>query len=104
MKEKAQQTEIKSAINAISTVKHPAIDCSLAELGILQDIELYTEDTIIATFVFPFQKIPVKDRLINAVRKVAADFGYKFEYIVRYMNKNEKAHFLELEKIHWKEQ
>lgn len=25
-----------------------------------------------------------------------------FEYIIRYTNKTERNHFLELEKIHWK--
>ncbi|MGC9356195.1 MAG: hypothetical protein ACP5D9_20275 [Mariniphaga sp.] len=94
--------EVTSALKAILSVKHPAIDCSLSELRILQDVELYNGDTVIATFVFPFQKIPVKDKLVNSVKNVAAKFGFRFEYIIRYMNETEKKRFLELEKIHWK--
>jgi metal-sulfur cluster biosynthetic enzyme len=80
---------------------HPAINCSLTELGILQDVEIYGENTAIATFVFPFQKIPIKERLIGSVEQAVNKMGYKLEYIVRYMNEDEKKYFLELEKKNW---
>ena len=102
MNQNAQETAATTALKTILEIKHPAIDCSLAQLGILQDIELYDENTIIASFVFPFQKIPIKDQLVNSVMNTAAKFGYRFEYIVRYMNETERNHFLELERIHWK--
>lgn len=101
MNQNSKQTKVTSALKAILAIKHPAIDCTLAKLGILQDVELFNEDTVIFTFVFPFQKIPIKNQLVNSIEKVAAKFGYKVEYIVRYMNETEKKHFLELEKIHW---
>jgi metal-sulfur cluster biosynthetic enzyme len=86
---------------AVSKVMHPAINCSLTELGILQDVEIYGENTTIATFVFPFQKIPIKERLIGSVEQAVNKMGYKLEYIVRYMNEDEKKYFLELEKKNW---
>lgn len=92
-----------AVLEAISKVKHPSIDCSLAELGIVQDLEVYGKNTVIATFVFPFQKIPIKDRLIGAVEDVAKKFGYNLEYIVRYMKEEEKKRFLELETKNWKD-
>ena len=101
MCQNAQEKVAASAIKTILAIKHPAIDCSLAQLGILQDIELYNENTLIATFVFPFQKIPIKDQLVNSVMKTAAKFGFRVEYIIRYMNETEKNRFLELEKTHW---
>lgn len=90
-------------IEAISKVMHPAINCSLTELGILQDVEIYGENTVIATFVFPFQKIPIKEKLIGSVEQAAKKIGYNLEYIVRYMNENEKKRFLELETKNWKD-
>jgi metal-sulfur cluster biosynthetic enzyme len=93
----------KAVLEAISKVKHPSIDCSLAELGIVQNLEVYGKNTVIATFVFPFQKIPIKDKLIGAVEDVAKKFGYNLEYIVRYMKEEEKKRFLELETENWKD-
>jgi metal-sulfur cluster biosynthetic enzyme len=84
-------------IEAISHVMHPAINCSLTELGIVRDLEIYGENTVIATFVFPFQKIPIKEKLIGSVEQVAKKMGCNLEYIVRYMNEDEKKRFLELE-------
>lgn len=90
-----------TVIEAISRVMHPAINCSLTELGILKDLEIYDKNTLIATFVFPFQKIPIEEKLIGSVEDVAKTFGYNLEYIVRYMNNFEKKRFLELEKKNW---
>ena len=53
--------EKKPVLEAISKVMHPAINCSLTELGIVKDLEIYDENIVIATFVFPFQKIPIKE-------------------------------------------
>jgi len=98
----AQRTIATTALKTILAIKHPAIDSSLAQLGILQNVELFNDNTLIATFEFPFQKIPIKDQLVNSVKNVAAEFGFRFEYVVRYMNETERNHFLELERIHWK--
>lgn len=89
-------------LQAISEVKHPFMDCTLCDLGILCDPEIFGEKTVIATFIFPFQKIPIKDKLIALVEKTASEYGYNLEYIVRYMSKQEKQHFLKLEKLYHK--
>jgi len=94
-------TDKNPIIEAISQVMHPAINCSLTELGIVKDVEIYGKDTVIATFVFPFQKIPIKDKLIGSVEKVANKLGCNLEYIVKYMNEEEKKRFLELETKNW---
>ncbi len=93
--------EKKPVLEAISKVMHPAINCSLTELGIVKDLEIYDENIVIATFVFPFQKIPIKEKLIGSVENTVKNLGYNLEYIVRYMNEEEKKHFLELEKSNW---
>jgi len=90
-----------SVIEVVSGVMHPAINCSLTELGIVQNMEIYDENTVIATFVFPFQKIPIKEKLVGSVENTVKNMGYDLEYIVRYMNEDEKKRFLELEKSNW---
>jgi len=100
---KTKQAE-NPVIKAISKEKHPLIDCTLYELGIICKPEIFGEKTVIVTFVFPFQNIPIKDKLIAAVEKTSSEFGYKLEYVVRYMNDQEKQHFLALEKLYHKTQ
>lgn len=94
--------EMYPVLKAISKVMHPAINCSLTELGIVKDMKIYDKNTVIATFVFPFQKIPIKDKLIGSVEETIKKFGYNLEYIIRYMNEEEKKRFLELETKNWK--
>ncbi len=92
---------IENIINAISEVQHPAINYSLVKLGIVKDIEL-SENTVILTFVFPFPDIPIEEQLISSIQKPIEAMGLKLEYIVRIMNENEKATFLQLEGEAWK--
>ncbi len=92
---------IENVINEISKVQHPAINYSLTKLGIVKDIEL-NDDTVILTFVFPFPGIPIADRLISSITEPVEALGLKLEYIVRIMNEEEKATFLQLEGEAWK--
>lgn len=94
--------EIKTITEAVAAVMHPAIDYSLVDLGMVQDIELYTEEVVIMTFVFPFAKIPIADKLIGAVEKEVKKLGLEMQYIVRVMRSEEKQRFLEMEKAAWK--
>ena len=43
---------------AIAKVKHPAIDCTLVELGIVKDIEV-KGDKVVVTIAFPVPNIPM---------------------------------------------
>lgn len=99
--ENHENQSIEKIIESISMIKHPAIDLSLTELGIVQDIEL-VDDQVIATFAFPFSKIPIADKLISSVEQQVEKMGYKLEYIVRTMKADEKEKFLLLEKQAWK--
>lgn len=92
---------IENVLSVLSEVEHPAISYSLIKLGIVKDIEL-SEDTVILTFVFPFPGIPIADQLISSIQKPIEAMGLKLEYIVRIMNEEEKATFLQLEGEAWK--
>ncbi|MBT3384383.1 MAG: DUF59 domain-containing protein [Prolixibacteraceae bacterium] len=92
---------IENVLSVLSEVEHPAISYSLIKLGIVKDIEL-AEDSVILTFAFPFPGIPIADRLISSIEEPVKAMGLKLEYIVKVMNEEEKATFLQLEGEAWK--
>ena len=91
---------IENVLSVLSEVEHPAISYSLIKLGIVKDIEL-AEDSVILTFAFPFPGIPIADRLISSIEEPVKAMGLKLEYIVKVMNEEEKATFLQLEGEAW---
>ena len=91
----------ENLIDAISQVGHPAINFSLIDLGIIQDIDV-VDKTVKLTFVFPFPNLPIADVLINSVKGPLSAFGYTLEYDIRIMTEEEKAKFLDLETKGWK--
>ena len=97
-----KENKYNTVLAAVSTVMHPAIDNSLLKLGIVQDIEFYTGEVVIMTFVFPFPNIPIADKLIGSVESEVKKLGMEMQYIVRVMKPEEKKRFLELEKAGWK--
>jgi len=85
----------------ISQVKHPAIDRTLIELGIIKDKTL-EGNKVILTFAFPFPNIPIKDYLINSVKRPLEELGLEVEVNTTIMNQEERQRFLALEQESWK--
>ena len=90
-------------IEAIESVKHPAINAPLTTLGILQDIDI-EDNKVKATLVWPFDMVPphIKQIIINSIQNALKPFNLSFEYNERIMNEEERNKFLELEKKYWK--
>ncbi len=90
-------------IQAIESVKHPAINASLTTLGILQDIDI-EDGKVKGTIVWPFDLVPpqIRQVIISSIQNALQPFGLTFEYDERLMNEDEKNKFLELEKAYWK--
>ncbi len=88
-------------INLISEVKHPAIDYSLVDLGIVKDIAIYNK-TIALKFVFPFPNIPIADTLIQSIEMPLNNIGYRLAPDIILMNEQEKAKFMQMEAEAWK--
>jgi len=90
-------------IQAIESVKHPAINASLTTLGILQDIDI-EDGKVKATIVWPFELVPpqIKQIIISSIQNAVKPFGLEFDFKERLMNEEEKNRFLELEKANWK--
>ena len=90
-------------IQTLESVQHPAIATSLINLGILQDIDFDEENNkVLATFVWPFPNIPIRDQIINSVKAPLSQMGLDLEFKERIMNEDEKQKFLELEKKYWR--
>jgi len=88
-------------LTAIAVVEHPAINHSLVDLGIVKDIEIYTE-TITLKFAFPFPNIPIADALIQSIESPINEMGYRLSHEVVIMDEQEKAKFMQMEAEAWK--
>jgi len=88
-------------LKVISEVKHPAIDYSLVDLGMIKDIEI-DDTTVSLTFVFPFPKIPIAESLINSIATPLKNIGYTLVPSIILMTDEEKAKFIKMETDGWK--
>jgi len=86
---------------AVAELKHPAIDCTLRDLGIVKNITV-KGDKAVVTIAFPFPDIPIKDEIVNSVREPIAKLGVKCEIKETIMNQQERETFLEKEQENWK--
>ena len=86
---------------ALEQVKHPAIDFSLIELGIVKEISVIGNSVTI-TLAFPSAGIPIESRLINSVREPVEKLGAEVEVKTTLMNPNKVQEFLAMEQSAWK--
>ncbi len=86
----------------LSVVKHPAIDRSLLDLGILKKITV-EENRVTITIALPFSGIPkqIEDFLVYSVREPIKNPGYEVEVKTTVMNQEELQKFLAMEKEAW---
>ena len=84
----------------LSQVKHPAINNTLINLGILKDIAV-EDNKVILTIAFPFPNIPIADYLINSVREPVEKLGAEVEIVTTLMTPEEVQTFLRLEQEGW---
>jgi metal-sulfur cluster biosynthetic enzyme len=90
-------------LEALNSVKHPAINLSLIDLGILQNIKI-EDNKVKATLAWPFDLVPpaIKQMIVNSIENAIKPYGLTFEYDERLMNEDEKQRFLKLEHDNWK--
>ena len=88
---------------AMQNVKHPAIDCSLVELGMVKDINVKGSNVTLR-FLLPFAEVPepVKHHMINGLRESLTGLGLNADIKTEMMDGTERQHFLAMEKKHWK--
>ena len=85
----------------ISEVKHPEIDASLIELGIVKDISV-SGGMIEVLMAFPFPGVPIKDMLIDSVRIPLEKLGLNVNIKESVMDDREREIFFSLEQEKWK--
>ena len=88
---------------AISNVKHPAIDCSLIELGMVKNI-IFRDNNVTLTLLIPSMEIPenIKNHLINSLRQPVNNIGLNTDVKIEAMNQEERQYFLTMEEKNWK--
>ena len=92
------ESEIRQVIEQ---VRHPAIDYTLMELGIIKDVVIEGKKVAL-TFAFPFPGIPIKDLLIDSVRLPLENLGAEVEVETTVMSEEELEKFRVMERDGWK--
>ena len=98
MRKKISEENVRKIL---ADVKHPAIDHTLLELGIIRAMNIENGKATII-LAFPFPNIPIKDHLINRVREPVEKLGVEVEMEVTVMNQEELQRFLAMERDAWK--
>lgn len=86
---------------AMAQIKHPAIDRTLIDLGMVKDITI-EGNKVTVTLAVPFPGIPIKDLLVNSVREPIEKLGAKVEVKLAVMNQQELKVFIAMENESWK--
>ena len=85
----------------VAEVKHPAIDCTLVDLGIVKDITI-KGDKVVVTIAFPVPNIPIRDKIVNSVKEPVTKLGAECEIKETIMNQQEREAFLDKEQKNWR--
>jgi ATP-binding protein involved in chromosome partitioning len=85
----------------VKDVRHPAIDHTLFDLGMIKEVDLEGE-TVSIVFAFPFPNIPIEDQLVGSVAAPLIEKGAEFMYKVDLMTEDERNKFLRMENEAWK--
>ena len=87
----------------VAEIKHPAIDRTLVELGVVKEITV-TGNKVLVTMALPFSGIPtqVKDYLVNSVVEQIKKLDVEVEVDLTIMNQEELQAFLDMEQESWK--
>lgn len=92
----------KDIHKALEQIKHPAINSTLIDLGIIKKIST-KENKVTIIITFPFPNIPIGDYLVNDVREAIEKLGAKVEIKITIMNQEEQKRFLVMEQENLKE-
>jgi len=91
----------KDIRDAIAEIKHPMINHTLVDLGIIKSVNIESGKVMII-LAFPFLNIPIKDYLINSVREPVEKLDVEVEINTTVMNQEELKRFLAMEQNAWR--
>lgn len=81
----------------LSEVKHPEINNSLIELGMIGNIE--EKGKLFVELKLPMLGVPIRDLLVSLIKDALKDF--EVEVTFSEMNEQEKTRFFELARQNW---
>ena len=96
----AKNISEKDIFNLVDKVKHPAINRTLHELGIIKDIST-KDNKILITIALPFPNIPIIDQLVSSIKEPIEKLGVDVEVKQTVMNQEELQAFLKMEEEGW---
>ena len=87
----------------VAEIKHPAIDRTLVDLGVVKEITV-NGNKVLVTMALPFPGIPtqVRDYLVNSVVEQIKKLDVEVEVDLTIMNQEELQAFLAMEQESWK--
>jgi len=85
----------------LKPIKHPAINDTLFNLGIIKNIEIKNSQLTIL-LAFPFANIPIKEKLIALVKEPLIGLGLDIRIKTSVMNQKELQKFLTREQKYWR--
>jgi len=95
--------ELEKLKEVVGAVRHPEINNTLVELGMVDDLGISEEGKVHFTLLLPMLGVPIRDMLINMVAEAIAslDPDVDIEVSVREMNDQQKAKFFDLSRKNW---
>ena len=96
----AKNISEKDIFNLVDKVKHPAINRTLRELGIIQDLSI-KDNKVLITLALPFPNIPIIDQLVSSIKEPIEKLGVEVEVKQTVMNQEELQVFLKMEEAGW---
>jgi ATP-binding protein involved in chromosome partitioning len=101
MNTNASESEI---LQILAQVKHPEIDNTLAELGMLKDITV-SSNKVSLTLLLPIMGIPtqIKDYLVRSIHDAIStvDASLQIELSLAEMSQDERTKFLKMSQEGW---
>jgi len=88
---------------ALAKVVHPEINYSLADLRMIKDV-VCEERKVSLTLKLPFPQVPVKDLLIESIKKTLSDLdsSIQVEINIEQMSQEQRDKFAKMAKEGWK--
>ena len=96
-------TSQKDVQQALSEVMHPEINYSLIDMGMIKDV-VCKERQVSLALKLPFLQVPVKDLLIESIKKTLADLdnSIQVETNIEEMSQEERDNFTKMAQKGWK--
>ena len=90
----------KDILILLDEVKHPAINRTLRELGIIKGLSI-KDNKVLITMALPFPNIPIIDQLVSSIKEPIEKLGVEVQVKQTIMNQKELQAFLKMEAEGW---